>query len=110
MSGCFSIPFEARVQQESKIDHPWAPAMPNTMKVQIGPLWKTQILSVKCPVCRAKPREKCTMTTGHPSNKTHLDRSLAAAKAPRPEISGSSILRSLRTFTSRGLRVLFPRK
>ncbi len=63
-----------------------------------------------CPVCRAKPKEKCTLTTGHPSNKTHLDRGLAAAKAPRPESSGHVALRILRAMTSRGLRVLFQHK
>jgi len=62
---------------------------------------------VPCPVCRAKPKEKCTLMTGHPSNKTHLARGLAAAKAPRPESSGHAALRFLRTVTSRGLRGLF---
>jgi len=44
------------------------------------------ILSVRCPVCRAKPKEKCTLSTGHPCVKTHHDRSMAAAKteAARP--------------------------
>jgi hypothetical protein len=50
------------------------------------------------------------MTTGHPSNKTHLDRGLAAAKAPRPENVGLAVLRSLREFTSRGFRLLFHHK
>jgi hypothetical protein len=105
------FPFQAAcIPQESKIDHPCDPAMPNTMKVQIGPLSKKRILSVKCPVCRAKPREKCTMTTGHPSNKTHLDRGLAAAKVPRPERSGRAFLRSVQALTSQGLRILFQRK
>ena len=63
-----------------------------------------------CPVCRAKPKEKCTLTTGHPSDKTHLDRGLAAAKAPRPEMIGQASLRSLVAITSRGLRVLFHHK
>ena len=31
--------------------------MMNTTEVQTGPLTTRQILSVKCPVCRAKPRE-----------------------------------------------------
>ena len=63
-----------------------------------------------CPVCRAKPKEKCTLTTGHPSDKTHLDRGLAAAKAPRPEGSVHAALRSLSALTSRGLSALFQRK
>jgi len=48
--------------------------------------------------------------TGHPSNKTHLARGLAAAKASRPEGSGHAALRFLRTVTSRGLRGLFQQK
>jgi hypothetical protein len=50
------------------------------------------------------------MTTGHPSDKTHLDRSLAAAKAPPPENFGHAVLRSLQALTSRGLRALFQHK
>jgi hypothetical protein len=45
--------------------------------------------------------------TGHPSNKTHLARGVAAAKAP--ESSGNAALRLLST-VSRGLRVLFQHK
>ena len=78
----------------------------NTKKVEVGQLSQKRILSVRCPVCRAQPKEKCTLTTGHPSNKTHLDRSRAAAKAPRPEGAGRAALRSL----SRGLRGLFHKK
>ena len=63
-----------------------------------------------CPVCRSKPGEKCALMTGHPSNKTHLARGRAAAKAPRPESLGYAALRFLRTLTSRGLRVLFQHK
>ena len=63
-----------------------------------------------CPVCRAMPREKCTLMTGHPSNKTHLARGLAAAKTVRPESSGNAALRFLWTMTSRGFRVLFQHK
>jgi hypothetical protein len=65
------------------------------------------ILSVGCPMCGAKPKEKCTLTTGHPSIKMHLARRLAAAKVSRPENSGYAALRFLRALTSRGLRVLF---
>jgi hypothetical protein len=96
--------------QESKIDHIYACPMGNTMEVQTGPLTQRRILSVPCPVCRAKPKEKCTLTTGHPSDKTHLDRSVAAAKAPPPESSVRAALRSLRTLTGHGLRVLFHHK
>jgi hypothetical protein len=74
------------------------------------PLTERQILSVRCPVCRAKPKEKCTLSTGHPSNKTHLARGQAAANAPPPESSGHAALRFLRTVTTRGLRVLFQQK
>jgi hypothetical protein len=84
--------------------------MLNTVSVEVGQLTQRRILSVACPVCRAKPKEKCTLTTGHPSNKTHLDRGLAAAKAPRPESYSHAALRFLRALTSRGLRVLFQHK
>jgi hypothetical protein len=68
------------------------------------------ILLVRCPMCGAKPKEKCTLTTGHPSIKTHLARRLAAAKVSPPENSGYAALRFLRALTSRGLRVLFQHK
>jgi hypothetical protein len=84
--------------------------MLNTIEVQTRPLSQRRILSVPCPVCRAKPKEKCTLTTGHPSDKTHLDRSLAAAKAPPPESSVITALRSLGTLTGHGLRALFHHK
>jgi hypothetical protein len=80
------------------------------MEVQTGTLTKRRILSVPCPVCRAKPKEKCTLSTGHPSDKTHLDRGLAAAKAPPPEGSVLAALRSLGTLTGHGLRALFHHK
>src|SRR5579863_9703805 len=96
--------------QTSKIDHISACSMRNTMEVQTGPLTQKRILSVPCPVCRAKPKEKCTLTTGHPSDKTHLDRGLAAAKAPPPASSVRAALRSVRTLTGHGLRVLFHHK
>jgi hypothetical protein len=67
-------------------------------------------MSVRCPVCRAKPKERCTLTTGHPSDKTHLERARVAAKAPPPESSGLAFLRSLRALTSRGFRILFNHK
>jgi hypothetical protein len=68
------------------------------------------ILSVRCPMCRAKPKERCTLTTGHPSAKTHLARGLAAAKVPPPDNPGQAALRFLKGLTSRGLRALFQHK
>ena len=68
------------------------------------------ILSVRCPMCRAKPKEQCTLSTGHPSSKTHLARGLAAAKAPPPENSGQAVLSYLKSLTTRGLRALFQHK
>jgi hypothetical protein len=68
------------------------------------------ILSVRCPMCRAKPKEQCTLSTGHPSTKTHLARGLAAAKVPRPENPGYALLRVLKEVASRGLRAIFQRK
>lgn len=84
--------------------------MLNNMGVDPETLTLKRILSVRCPLCRAKPRERCTFTTGHPSTKTHLDRRLAAAKAPRSENFGQAVLRILKATTSRGFRVLFQHK
>ena len=81
-------------------------AMLNNISVNGEKLTLGHILSVRCPMCRAKPKERCTLSTGHPSSKTHLDREIAAAKVSRPENSGQTALRILRAVTSRGLRVL----
>ncbi len=61
-------------------------------------------------MCRAKPKEQCTLTTGHPCLKTHLARAQAAAKVPPPENAVQWALRTLKQVTSRGLRVLFQHK
>jgi hypothetical protein len=61
-------------------------------------------------MCRAKPGEKCTLTTGHPSEKTHLARGLAAAKVPPPDNYAQAFLRLLKRVTSGGIRALFRRK
>jgi len=84
--------------------------MLNNIVVKPQKLTLGRILSVRCPRCGAKPKEKCTLSTGHPSIKTHLDREVAAAKVSRPENSGQSALRMLKVITSRGLRVLFQHK
>jgi hypothetical protein len=68
------------------------------------------ILSVRCPMCRANPKEQCTLSTGHPSVKTHQARTLAAAKVPAPEGLVQRALRIMKQGTSRGLRVLFQHK
>jgi hypothetical protein len=81
--------------------------MLNTAGVKTGQLPLKRILSVQCPVCRAKPKEQCTLTTGHPSIKTHVDRAVAAANAPRPENSVPAALRSLRTLAASGFRAVF---
>ena len=82
----------------------------NTVEVKTGQLTLKRILSVRCPVCRAKPKEQCTFTTGHPSVKTHIKRAVAATKASRSESSGQAALRSLRGFATRGFRALFRAK
>jgi hypothetical protein len=79
----------------------------NSAEVKTGQLTLKRILSVRCPVCRAKAKEQCTFTTGHPSIKTHIKRAAAAAEAPSPENSGQVALRSLRGFATRGFRTLF---
>jgi hypothetical protein len=60
-------------------------------------------------MCGAKPKAKCTLSTGHPSAKTHLDRELAALKLARPESSGQAALRLIKSFGSR-CRLLFQQK
>jgi len=84
--------------------------MLNNIAVKPEKLTLRHILSVRCPMCGAKPNQKCTLSTGHPSIKTHLNRELAAAKISRPENSGTAALRILKAATSRGLRVLFQHK
>lgn len=82
----------------------------NPIVVKPEKLTLKQILSVRCPMCGAKPRARCTASTGHPSVKTHLDRDLAAASYARPETSGDAVLRILKSMTSRGLRILAQHK
>jgi hypothetical protein len=84
--------------------------MLNTIVVKPEKLTPKQILSVRCPMCGAKPKQPCTASTGHPSAKTHLDRDLAAAKHARPEGPVDALLRILKAMTSRGLRLLSQHK
>jgi hypothetical protein len=84
--------------------------MAHTVALNPETLTLRHILSVRCPMCRAKPKEQCTLTTGHPSIKTHLARQLAAAKVSRPQNSGLAALRSLTTATGRGVRAIFHHK
>lgn len=79
----------------------------NNSGVKPEKLTLKRILSVPCPRCRAKPKERCTLTTGHPSIKTHADRELAAAKLSPRQNLGQAGLQVLKAITSRGLRVLF---
>jgi hypothetical protein len=79
----------------------------NTVEVKTTQLTLKRILSVSCPACRAKPKEQCTFTTGHPSVKTHIKRTVAATKASRSESSGQATLRSLQGFVTSGFRALF---
>ena len=81
----------------------------NNVGVKRGKLTLGQILSVRCPMCGAKPKAKCTLSTGHPSAKTHLDREIAAAKSAPPESSSQAILRIMKSFSAR-CRLLFQHK
>ena len=101
---------DASATAKSKIDQRSRPEMSNNQRVKPAKLTLGQILSVRCPMCGAKPKERCKLSTGHPSQKTHLDRELAAAKVSRPEGSGITALRSLKEWMGRGLRVLFSQK
>jgi hypothetical protein len=85
-------------------------AILNAVGVKTGQLSLKRILSVRCPVCRAKPKEQCTLTTGHPSIKTHAERAVAAAKAPCPESFVPAALRSLRALAASGFRAVFHSK
>jgi len=78
--------------------------------VETEKLTLRHILSVRCPTCRAKPKEQCTLSTGHPCVKTHHARTLAAAKVPPPESLVQWALRILKQGTNRALRVLFQHK
>ena len=84
--------------------------MLDNIDVKTEKLTLKHVLSVRCPMCGAKPQEKCTLSTGHPSIKTHRNRELAAAKVSQPESSGQSALRILKSATNRGLRGLFQHK
>jgi hypothetical protein len=84
--------------------------MLNNIAVKPEKLALGRILSVRCPMCGAKPKEKCTLSTGHPSIKTHRNRELAAAKVSSPETSGQAAFRILKSATNRGLRVLLQHK
>ena len=84
--------------------------MLNNIGVKPEKLALGHILSVRCPRCGAKPKEKCTMSTGHPSTKTHLIREVAAAKVSAPDNVAQTVLRIMKAVTSRGLRVLFQHK
>jgi len=66
--------------------------MLNNAGVEVAKLTPRHILSVRCPMCRAKPKQPCTLSTGHPSAKTHLARGLAAAKVPPPANFGQAAL------------------
>jgi hypothetical protein len=84
--------------------------MLNNGDVEIEKLTLRHILSVRCPMCRAKPKEQCTLTTGHPSAKTHLARAQAAAKVSAPESSSHAAIRAVKDAGMRGLRLLFQHK
>jgi hypothetical protein len=84
--------------------------MLNNTVVEPKKLSLRHIMSVRCPMCRAKPKEQCTLSTGHPSAKTHLARGLAAAKVSPPENSGQAALRFLKSITGRGFRAIFQHK
>ena len=69
-----------------------------------------QILAVRCPVCLALPREKCTLSTGQPCVKTHLDRRSLAAKMTHSENFGQAVVRVVKDATHRTLGILFPQR
>jgi hypothetical protein len=78
--------------------------MLNNTGVESEKLPLRHILSVRCPVCRAKPKEKCTLSTGHPCVKTHHARSAAAAEAGSPGNFVEAALRILKAAAGRSQR------
>ena len=76
--------------------------MLNNDDVEPAKLTLRHILSARCPMCRAQPKEQCKLTTGHPSAKTHLAREQAAAKLPPPDNFMQSAVRILKKITRRG--------
>ena len=84
--------------------------MSNKSMIKTGSPTLRHVLSVRCPMCRAKAKQPCTLTTGHPSAKTHVARQVAATKVAVPESSGLSFLRGLKAATGRGFRFLFEPK
>jgi hypothetical protein len=84
--------------------------MKKKIELETGKLSARHILSVRCPMCRAKPKEQCTLTTGHPSEKTHLVREQAAAKARPPDNSGQTAMRMIKKAAARSFSALFPGK
>jgi hypothetical protein len=69
-----------------------------------------QVLAVRCPVCLAVPREKCTLSTGKPCVKTHMDRRLLAGKMAVSENFGQAAVRIVKHATSRTFGILFPQR
>lgn len=67
-----------------------------------------QVLAVRCPVCLALPKEKCTLSTGKPCLKTHQDRRSFAAKMALSENLGQATVRVMKHATTRTLNILFP--
>jgi hypothetical protein len=80
------------------------------VEVEAETLTLRHILSVPCPMCRAKVNQQCTLTTGHPSIKTHLVRTTAAAKVPAPENFGQVSLRVMKKVTRLSFSSLFKHK
>jgi hypothetical protein len=66
-----------------------------------------QILSVRCPICLASPREQCKLSTGKPCLKTHLDRRLFAEKMSCSESSGQAAFRVAWEATRRTFDFIF---
>jgi hypothetical protein len=96
--------------QPSKTDQSYLLPVLDDDSVDPATLTLKHILSVRCPMCGAKPKEQCTLSTGHPSLKTHLARGIAAAKVSRPENAGQAAARMLKSAASRALCILRQRK
>ena len=59
-------------------------------------------LLIRCPVCGAKPKQKCELSTGLPRTEPHLERCLAVENAAQPTtqrihlVAGTDELRNRR--------------
>jgi hypothetical protein len=100
----------AKLQDRYTVDHRSQLAVLNKDQVGTEKLSSRHILSVRCPMCRAKPKQPCTLSTGHPSAKTHLAREQAAARMSPPETLSQRAIKVVKNLNWHSIRLLFQHK